>query len=343
MAIKSRAGIGGPKTQEGKVRSAQNSFKHGLTSSTPSSENEVQFITSLTKELVDYYKPQSPLELLQIDRIAICKAKLSHLYAVEQVKLALAHKELDLHPEKILEKISGAVGVTKLMALEMIQEGRIVSPYGLTIPILAPIVAETHMFSGVITGVQQFKKTFPLLIQNLNSYSVTGLNDEKQLPEKFSAIAQRVDQYLNLDENLDGKLEQFIYYQNIGVKYEALFNKYENTGFDKEIEGYQKESRMRYGLPEKDLTQKFIRQGTPDFLSTKTLNAYFRVFENLLRHMKEAEKVATQFFELKALMARSITLPASELSLLMRYQTTFERRLSSAIRELLELQKRAGR
>jgi hypothetical protein len=292
---------------------------------------------------MDYYKPQSPLELLQIDRIAICKAKLSHLYAVEQVKLALAHKELDLYPEKILEKISGAVGVTKVMALEIIQDGKIASPCGLELQVLASIVAETHMFSGAIASVQQFKKTFPILVKYLNSYSVAGLNDEKQLPEKFSAIAQRVDRYLNLDEKHDGKLEQFIYYQNIGVKYEALFNKYENTGFDKEIEEYQKESRMRYGLPEKDLTQKFIRQGAPDFLSTKTLNAYFRVFESLLRHMKEAEKVATQFFELKALMTRSITLPASELSLLMRYQTTFERRLSSAIRELLELQKRAGR
>lgn len=343
MVTKSRAGIGGPKTQEGKVCSAQNSFKHGLTSNAPGGENEAKLVTSFTNELIDHYKPQSPLEFLQINRIAIYRAKLFKLHELGEARLALSHKELDLHPEKILEKIPGAVGVTKAMALEIIQDGNMASPCGLELQMLTSIVAETHMFTGVITSVQQFKHTFPLLAGYLNTYSVAGLNNEKQLPEKFSAIAQRVDRYLNRDGENDGKLEHFIYYQNLGVKYEALFHKYENTGFDKEIEEYQKESRLRYGFAEKDLTQKFIQQDASDLLSTKSLNAYFRVFENLLRHMKEAEKVATQFFELKALMIRSMTLPPSEMALLMRYQTTFERRLSSSIRELLELQKRVDK
>lgn len=340
MTTKSRAGIGGPKTQEGRLRSSQNSLKHGLTSNSPGNTNELQLIESFTKELVDFYKPQSPLESLQIDRIASCRAKLIHLREVEQVRIELAHKDLDLYPEKILEKISGAVGISRAMALEIIQDEKTTPLCELTITMLGPIVSEIHMFSGLVTSTQQFKKAFPLLFRYLNAYSVTGLNDEERLPEKLSAIARRIDEYLRLDGKDPRKLEQFIYYQNLGVQYEVLLNKYENTGFEKEIEEYQKESRKKYGLPEKESTDKFMRQNQPDFLSTDALIAHFRVFENLFKHMQTAEKVATQFFELKALMVRSITLPASELGLLMRYQTTLERRLSSAIGELLELQKK---
>lgn len=38
-------------------------------------------------------------------------------------------------------------------------------------------------------------------------------------------------------------------------------------------------------------------------------------------------------------MLKSVTLPSNESDLLMRYQTTLERRLSSAIGELLALQR----
>ena len=343
MAIKSRSGIGGPRTQEGKLRASKNSFKHGLTSSNPSGDHETQLIASLTKELIGYYKPQSPLEFLQIERIATCRAKLSHLYEVEQVRLALAHKELDLHPEKILEKISGAVGITKLMTLEIIEGQKIAPVCGLEFELLIAIVSEIHMFNGSVASVQQFIETFPLLVRYLAAFSVPGLNDVEQLPEKLSVITQRIDDHLSFDRGDHEKPEKFIYYQNLGMQYEVLLNKYENTGFAKEIAEHQKESLIRHSFKGSDSTNKFKRQHAVDFLDAKTLNTHFRVLEKLLRHMQKAEKVAEQFFELKGLMMRSITLPSAETALLMRYQTTFERRLSSAIGELLALQEKARR
>lgn len=343
MSKKSRSGIGGPKTQEGKLQSSKNSFKHGLTSKAPCGDHEIQLIASLAKELVGYYKPQSPLEFLQIERIATCRAKLSHLYEVEQVRLALAHKELDLHPEKILEKISSAVGVTKVMALEIIEGQKINPVCGLELELLIAIVAEIHMFNGSVASVQQFIETFPLLTKHLATFSAPGLNDLRQLPEKLSAIAQRIDDHLSFERSDHEKPENFMYYQNLGMQYEVLLNKYENTGFAKEIAEHQKDSLLKHGFKGGNSADKFKRQYAVDFLDAKTLKAHFRVLEKLLRHMQKAEKVAEQFFELKELMMRSITLPSEETTLLMRYQTTFERRLSSAIRELLELQKRAGR
>ena len=70
----------GPKTLEGKARSSQNSTKHGLTTAIPSNDAEKALVASYIKELVEYYEPASPLEKLQIERIAICRAKLANLY-----------------------------------------------------------------------------------------------------------------------------------------------------------------------------------------------------------------------------------------------------------------------
>jgi hypothetical protein len=53
---------GGPKTQQGKARSSMNAKTHGITSSKPKDENEKALIEAFSKELVDYYDPQSPLE-----------------------------------------------------------------------------------------------------------------------------------------------------------------------------------------------------------------------------------------------------------------------------------------
>jgi hypothetical protein len=92
---------GGPKTVQGKARSSKNTTSHGLTSLAPSNSNEKALVDSHSQELTDYYKPESPLELLQIRRIAMCRAKLDYLYDLEQVKLALVAKELESQPEKI--------------------------------------------------------------------------------------------------------------------------------------------------------------------------------------------------------------------------------------------------
>ena len=44
-------------------------------------------------ELTAFYTSESPLEKLQIQRIALCKARLDALYELEQVKLQIAKTE----------------------------------------------------------------------------------------------------------------------------------------------------------------------------------------------------------------------------------------------------------
>ena len=63
-------------------------------------------------------------------------------------------------------------------------------------------------------------------------------------------------------------------------------------------------------------------------------------FVTINDHQERAQKVFEQYAHTKDLLKRAAQLPAAESDLLMRYQTTLERRLSSAIGELLELQRR---
>jgi cell fate (sporulation/competence/biofilm development) regulator YlbF (YheA/YmcA/DUF963 family) len=62
-------------------------------------------------------------------------------------------------------------------------------------------------------------------------------------------------------------------------------------------------------------------------------------FIDLHKSYQKANRIAVQYQEMKNLMLRALSLPVAESDLLMRYQTTLERRLSQAIGELLELQR----
>ena len=56
-----------------------------------------------------------------------------------------------------------------------------------------------------------------------------------------------------------------------------------------------------------------------------------------------AHEVAKDFIRMQELMLNSVTLDGEESDRLLRYQTTWERRLSSAIGELLALQAKNAR
>ena len=75
------------------------------------------------------------------------------------------------------------------------------------------------------------------------------------------------------------------------------------------------------------------------FPEEATLRLQLKRFTDLLECYREAERVVIRYHEIKDLMTKAISLPVAESDLLMRYQTTLERRLSSAIGELLALQR----
>lgn len=330
--------MGGPKTEQGKARSSKNATSHGLSSMLPSNSNEAALISSFSQELIDYYNPQSPLERLQIQRIAICRAKLAYLYDLEQVKLALAAKKLESEPEKILEKIPGATGLAMGMANEFITSGEIHLPCRLDLPLLEAICNEIKQMSGVIENKHQFARALPKLTKYLNAYPVVGLNNTNQWMEKLAAISkdlkttdERGDAYL-------GKFEEIIQGYLRSIKYEDLLEKEAMRLELEKLKRYQEERRIARG--EKPRKIESTPTVDPEAIADMAIILQqLKQFLDLHKSYQKVQGIAVQYQEIKDLMLRALSLPVAESDLLMRYQTTLERRLSSAIGELLALQR----
>ena len=329
---------GGPKTVEGKSRSSKNATSHGLTSMVPSSSNEKALVDSYSKQLIEYYKPDSPLEQLQIQRIATCRAKLVYLYDLEQVKLSLAAKELKSQPEKILEKIPGAFGLAMGMAKELITSGKIHLPCRLDLPLLGAICAEINHMHGAMENKHQFARALPRLTKYLNSYPVVGLDNSSQWMEKLVAISKDIEMADEMGAKYSGKYEEIIKGYLRSKEYEALFEKEAMRPEMEELERYQEERRIARGQKPKRVEPppKVDPDAIADIDATKE---YLGQFLDLQKSYQKAQKLAVQYEEMKELMLRALSLPVAESDLLMRYQTTLERRLSSAIGELLALQR----
>ena len=329
---------GGPKTVLGRVRSSKNATSHGLTSLAPSNPNEKALVDSYAQELTDYYKPESPLEQLQIRRIAMCRAKLAYLYDLEQVKLALAAKELESQPEKILEKIPGATGLAMGMAKEFITSGEIHLPCRLDLPLLETICEEIHQMHGVIENKHQFARALPCLTKYLNSYPVVGLNNTSQWMEKLAAISKDLKMADEMGERHLGRLEEVARGYLLGKEYEVFLEKQAAKPEMDELERYQEERRIARGQKPKIVESP--PKVDPDAITDMgAIKKYLGEFLDLYQSYQKTQEIVSQYQEIKDLMLRALSLPVAESDLLMRYQTTLERRLSLAIGELLALQR----
>ena len=329
---------GGPKTLEGKSRSSKNATSHGLTSMVPVSSNEKALVDSYSKELIEYYKPDSPLEQLQIQRIATCRAKLAYLYDLEQVKLSLAAKELESQPEKILEKIPGASGLALGMAKDLITSGQIHLPCRLDLPLLEAICDEIDQMHGLLENRHQFARALPRLTKYLNSYPVVGLNNTSQWMEKLVAVSKDIKRTDEMGDIYPGQFDELIKGYLRSKEYEALMEKEAAKPELDELERYQEERRIARGQKPKIVEPP--PKVDPDAITDmNAIKKYLGQFLDLYQSYQKALRIADQYQGIKDLMLRAISLPSAESDLLMRYQTTLERRLSSAIGELLALQR----
>ena len=84
---------GGPATKEGKKILSMNSFVHGSTSLVPVGPAKERGPSCRCRSSWGT-TPESPLERLQIERIAVCKLKFDDLYELEELKLQLAAVDL---------------------------------------------------------------------------------------------------------------------------------------------------------------------------------------------------------------------------------------------------------
>lgn len=91
---------GGPKTPEGKRRSSQNSWKHGLTSSNPvgAGESDEEWL-SFRDEMIEVHQPADIAELKQVDTIASAEFRMRRGPRYEAAYLDKCHR-LHAVPER---------------------------------------------------------------------------------------------------------------------------------------------------------------------------------------------------------------------------------------------------
>jgi len=105
-----------------------------------------------------------------------------------------------------------------------------------------------------------------------------------------------------------------------------------------ELERYQEERRIARG--QKPRKVELEAKVDPDAITDlPAITLQLKQFLGLYKSHQKALELVAQYQDIKGLMLRAISLPVAESDLLMRYQTALERRLSSAIGELLVLQR----
>lgn len=314
MAEKKRSG--GPNTNAGKARSSQNALKLGFSSMSIANSDEKQVVDEYVSQLTDYYKPESPLEILQIQRISICRAKLARLYDVELSRISLAKSNIETNPELILEQMQIPKGYLRSLVLDGIRHGSIVLPYGLNEETLASLIKEVRQYLKKTTQNGQKIGVLPLLEKYLQNYECHGVSNSDSMDERLENFLTRINRSINTDAYL-GSIEDV----SKEISHQKMLKTTNPSG--------------RIG--------KFLARGI-DYEDGDDLINNLELLLPLLVHLEkllqEAKSLLMRYSDAKTLLIQSAMLPQGEADLLMRYQTTLERRLSSSVGELLELQKR---
>jgi hypothetical protein len=185
---------------------------------------------------------------------------------------------------------------------------------------------------------RQFARALPRLTKYLNSYPVVGLNNTSQWMEKLSAISQDLKMADEMGDKHAGKFEELIKGYLRSREYEALIEKEAAKPAMDELERYQEERRIARGQKPRPV-ELAPKVGLDAISDMAPIEGQLKQFLDLYQSYQKAQDIADQYQGIKDLMLRAISLPAPESDLLMRYQTTLERRLSSAIGELLALQR----
>jgi hypothetical protein len=303
---------GGPKTARGKQVSSQNSLVHGATSNNVVNADQKALIERYEHELTAYYKPESPLEKLQIQRIALCRAKLDALYDLERVKLQIASEDLKQSPELVMKKIGVGRELTQTFVRTLVNGLELELPFCLKPALLQLIASEINDIGGKLDSEVELEIALP------------------NLGKLTCEIARRIDSSpLKVLVRLGEKINE--------MKTETGALKY---SLRQMLRPYVEVNRDEFN--EEPLSNN-VDTKSEEEANLKKINEALDSIVALNSVVISALEKAKEFTLMQELLLRSVTLGGEESDRLMRYQTTWERRLSSAIGELLALQAKNAR
>jgi len=288
-------------------------------------DEERELISELTKELLDFYQPQSPLEIMQLERIALCRAKLARLYEVERTRLQLARQTIDASPKKLLEQLGFQSDLSQKLALEQIDYQSMSLPLQLTLETLKAIVNEVQHYGPKAISEKEFKRYLPNLYQYLNQNQFLGIEEDNSILNKLQLVLQKLKQIVESENPMIGKMAQLL---------ELILDKNQQAqAEDNEVRELMLQIKPDYKESDAKAKRDFTEVDVRGILTNLNL------FGELLSACRRAEKIVAHYEKSKALIVKSLVLPQTEADLLLRYQTTWERRLSTEVGEFIELRR----
>ena len=324
-----RKGVGGPKTAAGKAKSSINAIKFGVSTYRSVDDEERELISRLTKELLDFYQPQSPLEIMQLERIALCRAKLARLYEVERTRLQLARQTIDASPKKLLEQLGFQSDLSQKLALEQIEYQSMSLPLQLTLETLKAIINEVQHYAPKAISEKEFKRYLPSLYQYLNQHQFPGIDEENSILNKLQLVLQKLKKIVESENPMIGKMAHLL---------ELILDKnHQARAEDNTVRELMLQIQPDYKEPDPKARSNSTEIDVHEILTN------FNLFSELLTAYRRAEKIVVHYEKSKALIVKSLVLPQTEADLLLRYQTTWERRLSTEVGEFIQLRKYSGK
>ena len=305
----------GPRTAKGKAKSSLNAVSHGLTS-TRVMPDEVQMMEDFTAELVQHYQPQSPLEVLQIQRIAFCRAKLAKLMDIEIAGREISRRQIQTRPDLVMAKLTQYPEPVRALALRAMGGESVLAALGLEEATFFGIVQEIQAFAGVVRSERDLPMCYPRLCAYLTSAPpAPELPESAGLDQRLMVLAKRIRQLTSASER------------------ETPDDP--DSALGAMLRQSQREQQATALLERKLLCDRSDGRTLYRLAVAEDLHSVLQ----LARDLAQLPAVMDSFEDMKAWLLRSTDLPADEAERMMKYQTSLERRLSSAIGELLELRK----
>lgn len=321
----------GPKTPEGKTKSAKNSTKHGLRSQNLSTTEQIVQQSNFLQELIDHYKPVGPLEEMQLERIATCRVKLKSLYELEQAKMDLLIEKNKADLQKQIAELSNLSPLERGMLHELIKFKILMLPLGLDIDLLKKIVQEFDEFSGDISTDEDLKEYFPALVIHLNN----SKSNASELHVQLFAVNEQLQRVVNRGENY--KFIQHMIRDELASRAKKREKELDpeeiakSKAIDDYIEMANRRRQTEYGI-------KVKKKVEIEFPSQRKILEAIEVYRTLLEAYEAAisnQDIIEKRVKMKEL---TVSLPIEEADLLMRYQTAWERRLSTSMGEFMRMQ-----
>ena len=315
---KSKPSQTGPKTARGKARASKNALIHGLTALVHDTPGELELSQAYTKQLLEHYYPDSPLESLQVSRVARTWAKLEMSYKQERAKLALALYEFESVPSNTTGSMNEGSELELSIANTFLDGKALPLAFSISEEEVVAVAKEARALKAQVTSDIDFERHMPqlfCLVENIKLSALDGLEEGASALDRLKIIADAVGVIFSHD-GLHGAL------------FMNLINQMER--FRRDEASNHTSSNQRKHIRRREVQE-------PNKIHEAFVE-HIRLFVRLSNALDKAKSLVEKVREHRQLKRASISLPPEESDRFARYQANLERRLSSQIGELRVMQ-----